>query len=167
MLQPQLTIAMSQPKLDIRHLAEQHYNAVFAFCARRVGPELAQDAAQETFITAQSALGKFRGEGEPLAWLYGIAHNQCRRTFRQSKLQPGQIDLLDIEMSSPGASIVERQALNHALKSLSPEMREVVILHEIEGLKYKEIAQVLGIPIGTVQSRLHHAFINLRKALEN
>jgi len=164
----------SMPRaLDIAEIAKQHYSLVFRFCARRVGVEAAQDAAQETFLTAQRALRNFRGDSTLRTWLLGIAHNECRRLARNRRLEPPRIELKDdgsIQQSSNPAieqSIVDRHALGEALNKLTPEHREVVLLHEIEGLSYDEAAVVIGVPSGTVKSRLHHAFVNLRKSLQD
>jgi len=163
--------------LDIAEIAKQHYAFVFRFCARRVGVDSAQDAAQETFLTAQRVLGKFRGESALRTWLLGIANNECRRLVRSRRLEPPSIELKtdsEVELGSLSVAdcrsaeqtMVDRQALSEALNKLSPEHREVVLLHEVEGLSYDEAAVVIGVPAGTVKSRLHHAFINLRKSLQ-
>ena len=78
--------------------------------------------------------------------------------------------LLDIDPDVPASgnsetSIVDRHALSEALGKLSNEHREVVVLHELEGLTYEEAAHVLQIPVGTVKSRLHHAFQQMRRTL--
>lgn len=153
--------------LDMVAIARDHYEAVFRFCARRVGADRAPDVAQETFITAQKALSKFRGESTLRTWLFGIAHNECRRVFRKQKLEP---IMIEIDPASPSGgegeqALIDREALRLAMASLSQEHREVVLLHEIEGMTYEEIGEILGVPTGTVKSRLHHAFLNLRKAL--
>jgi len=153
--------------LDMASIARDHYEAVFRFCARRVGVDRAADAAQETFLTAQKVLPKFRGESTLSTWLFGIAHNECRRMSRH---QRGEPLLLEIDPARPTSerseeTLVDREALRAALSRLSPEHREVVMLHEVEGLTYEEAALILGVPVGTVKSRLHHAFLNLRKHL--
>lgn len=159
---------MSPAQFDIAKLAREHYDAVYRFCHRRVGPDHAADAAQETFVTAHRALKKFRGESSVSTWLLGIANNECRRIFRKEKLAPAQLDL-DLPMPSNSAdserAIVDREALSQAMARLSDDHREVVILHELDGLTYEEAAEVLGVPVGTVKSRLHHAFQNLRRTL--
>lgn len=153
--------------VDISELALRHYEAVFRFCARRIGCEHAADAAQETFLTAQKALGRFRGESTHSTWLFGIAHNECRRLARSRRVQPMAIELRE---DLPGDAdterrSIDRQALQAALQRLSPEHREVVLLHELEGLTYEEAGMILGVPEGTVKSRLHHAFQQLRRHL--
>jgi len=148
-------------------IAREHYDAVYSFCARRVGTERASDVAQETFLTAQRVLHKFRGDSSVTTWLFGIALNECRRSYR--KIKP-EVALLEADgHASGGASlqdeVVDRQALEQALSRLSGDHREVVMLHEIEGMTYEQAAEILGVPVGTVKSRLHHAFIQLRRHL--
>lgn len=129
--------------------------------------ERAADVSQETFLTAYKVLKNFRGESSLSTWLFGIANNECRRESRKNSVQPIQLEI-DIEWS-PGenseGSIVDRYALQQALSKLSADHREVVILHEIEGRTYEEAAEILGVPVGTVKSRLHHAFQQLRRSL--
>lgn len=151
---------------DLARWANEHYDAVFRFCVRRVGPDRAADVAQETFVSAQRALGRFRGESTPLTWLLGIAHNHCRRLVRRDSSRP-TITLAEYHEPPVGGDgeIIDRQLLAKALAELSPEHREVVILHEIEGRSHEEIGLILGIPAGTVKSRLHYAFRQLRLAL--
>lgn len=146
-------------------IVDMYYDSVYSFCARSVGRELAQDTAQETFLTAQGSIARFRGDSSLKTWLFGIAHNHCRSILRKQRCE--SVDwIMDIQgTESPETAVINREILRNALKRLSPEHREVVLLHEIEGLKYEEIAQVVGVPVGTVKSRLHHAFSNLRAAL--
>ena len=73
--------------------------------------------------------------------------------------------LEELAGDNPENSIINRHALRNALRSLSEEHREVVLLHEVDGLTYDEAAAVLGVPSGTVKSRLHHAFLALRKSM--
>lgn len=152
---------------DMATIARNHYDAVFRFCARRVGFERAADASQDTFLTAQKVLHKFRGESNLTTWLFGIAHNECRRISRKTRCEPV---LLEIDPETPShiggeSAIVDRHALQQALLKLSTEHREVVVLHEIDGLTYEETAEILSVPVGTVKSRLHHAFLQLRRSL--
>ena len=164
---PKTVHELQLARIDIATLAREHYDAVFRFCARRVGMDHAADAAQETFITAHKALKKFRGESTVTTWLFGIANNECRRIARKERIAPMQ---LDVDPTTPArgeseSSLVNRQALYEAMRKLSDEHREVVILHELDGLTYEEAASILGVPVGTVKSRLHHAFLHLRRLL--
>jgi len=155
------------PIPTIAEIAREHYDVVFRFCARRVGMDAAADASQNTFLTAQRALAKYRGESTLRTWLLGIANNECRRIARERRLMPPSLEL-DPDRACEADSektLVNRELLRNALAKLSDEHREAVLLHEIEGLSYDEAAEVLGVPAGTVKSRLHHAFLNLRKHL--
>lgn len=154
------------PQWDMDRVVRDHYDAVYRFCARRIGIGKAADTAQETFLTAQRAIRRFRGESSLRTWLLGIALNECRRAVRRGGAEPLP---LDVELACPLAedetNFVDRQALTAALQRLSEEHRDVVILHELQGLTYEETASVLNIPVGTVKSRLHHAFLNLRREM--
>lgn len=148
-------------------IAREHYEGVYRFCARRVGVERAADVAQETFLTAQKALKNYRGESSLSTWLFGIAHNECRRIYRQARATPVTVELDPARcgVDRTEGDVLNREALRSALAGLSAEHREVVMMHEIEGLTYDEIATIVGVPAGTVKSRLHHAFLNLRKEM--
>ncbi len=149
-------------------LVREHYPAVYRFCARRLGCEIARDIAQETFIAATRSIKKFNEQSAFSTWLLGIANNMCRNAARRKRLEIVSPDgWLESSTSSPEGSIVDRETLRRALHSLTPEQREVVLLHEIEGLSYAEAAEVIGVPEGTVKSRLHFAFLKLRVILQN
>jgi RNA polymerase sigma-70 factor (ECF subfamily) len=148
-------------------IAAEHYAAVYRFCARRIGPEAAKDAAQDTFVAAQKAIRKFDGRSSLSTWLFGIAHNMCRNEARRRKGDMSYEHAFRDEPggSSPENSLIDREALRRAMRRLSVEHREVVVLHELEEMTYEEAAMVIGVPVGTVKSRLHHAFLNLRTFL--
>jgi RNA polymerase sigma-70 factor (ECF subfamily) len=148
-------------------LVRDHYDAVYRFCVRRVGIDWAADAAQDTFLTAQRAFRNFRFESSVRTFLLGIANNECRTILRKRGGLHVHLQFVESAASGecPEAQWINRRLLSNALAALSDEHREVVILHEMEGLKYEEIAQVVGVPLGTVKSRLFHAFAKLRAAL--
>ncbi len=145
----------------------QHYDAVYRFCARRIGPDRAADVSQETFITANRVLKNFRAESAVRTWLLGIANNECRRANRQARCGPSFVELDPMRHGeeSHESPAIAQHVLAGALAQLSEDHREVVLLHELEGLTYDEAAEVLGVPVGTVKSRLHHAFLHLRRVL--
>ncbi len=150
---------------DLVRWASDHYDAVFRFCARRVGADRAADAAQETFVTAQRSLRRFRGDSSPLTWLLGIAHNHCRRASRRDAARPTVVLCEHDGAFETEGALIDRQALARALADLSRDHREAVVMHEIEGRSHEEIAEILGVPVGTVKSRLHYAFKALRASL--
>lgn len=146
-------------------VVRDHYDAVYRFCARRIGIGRAADASQETFVTAQRAIRRFRGESSLRTWILGIAVNECRRAIRKGGAEPLPLEVDLAGHTDDEGALVNRQVLAEALARLSDEHREVVLLHEIEGLTYDEIAEATGVPSGTVKSRLHHAFLRLRKEM--
>lgn len=138
----------------------------------------ALDVVQETFISAYLALGSFKCESEFYTWLYRIAFNTAvswRRKRRATVSLDGHRDADHpahppdpSEESRPGAALErseEAAKLHDALARLSAEHREVLVLKDIDGMKYEEIAEVAGIPIGTVRSRIHRARLELRDLL--
>ena len=157
--------SVANESLDITEIAHDYYDVVFRFCARRVGPDAAADAAQETFLTAQRVLHKFRGEAPLKTWLLGIANNECRRSVRKRRIEPPPMEFREDPSVNPESSWVDSNALRTAMAKLSQEHREAVILIELDGLSYEEAGVVLGVPAGTVKSRLHYAFVILRRAL--
>jgi len=140
----------------------------------------AEDVAQETFIRAYRSLNKFRGDSSFKTWLYRIATNVARthlgRRARQSRLAGHSLDddtqaLLASDVPSGETNIettvIARDAINHALAVLPDKLRVAIILRDIEGLDYKEIARITGSPIGTIESRIFRARRALRPLLRS
>ena len=151
----------------IERLAHEHYGLVFRFCARRIGAERAADAAQETFVTALRAVLNFRGESEAKTWLLGIAHNECRRVARRDKIAELAVEIYPeaVVQASADSRWIYRSVLIEALHGLSSEHREAVVMKEVDGLTYEEIGLILGVPAGTVKSRVHFGMMKLRESL--
>lgn len=151
------------------------YNAVFRLVDH---PEDAADVTQDAFLNAYQSLHTFKGDAEFYTWLYRIAFNSAVTLKRKKRAtvslervgSDGPLDPDDpSEYVQPGADLLrdeDEQLLRTALSRLSHEHREVLILKEIEGLRYEEIAAILGVPIGTVRSRLHRARLELRELLQ-
>ena len=138
----------------------------------------AEDVAQETFVRAWRGLGRFRGESSFKTWLYRIATNVARthldRHGRQARIADRSLDdeaeplqAGDVPSPAPDAetSLVRREAIDRALSELPDELRLALVLRDVEGLDYKEIAGVTGAPIGTVESRIFRARRRLRTLL--
>jgi RNA polymerase sigma-70 factor (ECF subfamily) len=160
-------------------LVRVHTRRVYSVCYRFTGTEAeAQDLTQEVFLRVFRTLGSFRaGEGSFIVWLNRLTRNLLIDHYRRSR-QERHTDSIEeqlprIEESKTVDSRTEgllagREAselLQKALQKLSPELRETVILRDIEELEYKEISQVLNIPEGTVKSRLNRGRAELARLL--
>lgn len=155
-----------------------HYRNRVHFTVFRIlqDTEEARDATQETFIKVWRNLPKVRTELTFSTWLYRVAVNTALDRLRQRKHYLAddleEIDVkvthLDRARNSPrdlARGEEFRRAVDRALGSLPPRQKAVFVLRHFEGLKLREIAQVLDYPLGTVKANLHHAVINLRNML--
>ena len=154
-------------------MAYQH--RVFGVALRMLGDAgEAQEVAQEAFIRAHRALGDFRGDAKLSTWLYAITSRLClsRLASAERRLaRRGEETLLRLSDASPRPdAVLERSeleaALQRAIAELPEDRRIVVVLRDLEGLSYEEIAQVLDLELGTVRSRLHRARTDLKDKLE-
>jgi RNA polymerase sigma-70 factor, ECF subfamily len=160
-------------------LVRVHTRRVYAICYRFTGSEHeAQDLTQEVFLRVFRSLKSFRaGEGSFTVWLARLSRNLLIDHYRRTKLERAsdsiedQLPMLEerTAMSSRTEGLVAgREAselLQGALQKLSPELRETVILRDLEELEYREIAQVLNVPEGTVKSRLNRGRAELARVL--
>ena len=152
-----------------------YQHRVFGVALRMLGSRAeAEDIAQETFLRAHRAVGEFRGEARLGTWLYGIASRLCLNRIASA---PRRLERSDdaalLRLPAPAAdaaSALERgeleAALQQAIAELPDDRRLVVILRDVEGLSYEEIAAALGLELGTVRSRLHRARSDLKAKLE-
>lgn len=133
--------------------------------------DAAEDVAQEAFLRAYRALGQFRGQSTFKTWLYQIATNVARTQSARSRGRNEAQEPEGLhERDRPSPEDVEGRVIAHdqlrrALKELPDDWREALVLRDIEGLEYREIADVLGIPMGTVESRIFRARKRLKAAL--
>lgn len=157
---------------DINDLVVEHSAAVFRL-ARSVVQDaaLADDVTQETFIKVWKHLDTFRGESSIRSWILRIAHNTAvstLRTIRDSATDP--VKLPQAFDPIPTNRVVEGRLaaddLRAALEQLDDLTREIVVLREVEGMSYDEIAETLGVPIPTVKTRLLRARRRLGVVLE-
>lgn len=154
-------------------LVTEYEKNVYNLALKMTGnTEDAADLSQETFIKAFHSLGSFRGDSKFSVWLYRIVSNVCldflrRRSRRQTvslsmEDEDGEETQLDIpdERQTPELLLekrMTREAVRRGLAQLPPEPRQILLLREIQGLSYEEIASVLGIESGTVKSRIFRA----------
>ena len=154
-------------------LVLEYEKSVYAITQRMTGnAEDAADMTQETFIKAYNSLSSFRGDSKFSVWLYRIATNVCLDFLRSRSRKPTvslsvedddgeevELDIAD-ESQSPERLLergLTRDAVRRGLNALSPEYRQILLLREIQGLSYEEIADVLTLEVGTVKSRIFRA----------
>jgi RNA polymerase sigma-70 factor (ECF subfamily) len=130
--------------------------------------ERAQDAVQQAFLLAWRELPRLRDPERFEVWLHRLVVNACYEEFRRYRRWSARVRTLPTD--GPAApdeivSIDDRDALERAFRTLSPEHRAVVVLHHHAGMPLASIAEVAGVPLGTVKSRLHYATRILRAAL--
>lgn len=165
---------IAQAQAGDRHafgeLVRLHREGVINVIHRMCGdPNLAEDAAQEAFIRAWQHLSSYRPRAPFRNWVYRIATNAALDVLRRQR-ETVDIDLLPLHGTAPGPEVsVERreraEQVRQAVLSLPPASRAALVLREYEGLSYREIAETLDIPMGTVMSRLSYARNHLRDAL--
>ena len=156
-------------------LVAKYQRRIFRLISRFVSdPATAEDIAQETFLRAYRAIGRFRGDSQFYTWLYRIAVNTAKRSASAGARSPvfqenlhssegeetfaGSEQLSTVE--TPEAVMATREiadAVKNALDGLPEELRTAIVLREIEGLSYEDIAQLMGCPPGTVRSRIFRA----------
>lgn len=163
-----------------RALVERHYQRVFRLAMGIVrNRDDALDLTQESFLHVHRAIGGFRFSAKFSTWLYRIVTNLCIDHFRRTSRSPQTIELpaseetAPMQWPDPAAERPDnavhrsevRQALERAFAQLSPSHRAVIVLRELEGLSYEEIATMMRCSIGTVMSRLHYARKRLQSLL--
>ena len=166
-------------------LVEKYYKKIYNLAYRFVGDsEEANDLAQEIFTAAYQNLGKFRGDAKFSTWLFQIATNRGKNKFKYLKrrgyfvnrgqneadedrdyLQKAVPDLsTNPENLLAGKQI--QKVVQDAINELDPDHKEIVILRDIEGFSYEEIARILNLPEGTTKSRLHRARMVVKEKLK-
>jgi len=166
-----LAAAIAGDTRALDRLLRSHYDRLFAVCRRLTGNDSdAADACQEALIAIVRSLHKFDQRARFATWSYRIAVNASLDELRRRKRRPSAADLDHLHERGPVAAdvsggVVDRLALDHALANLSPEFRAAVVLRDVAGLDYAEIAAALGIPPGTVRSRIARGRAALADAL--
>lgn len=142
-------------------LVRAHADAVYGHALRFFGDkQLAEDATQEVFLKVFRSLGGFDGRSSFSTWLYRLTRNVCIDLLRRNKRVPLPVDPLD---TPPGITpdfaegVVTTESVEHAIATLQPEDRDALSAVTLFGLSYEEAAGALGVPIGTVKSRVFRA----------
>ena len=149
-----------------------HVDRVFALCLRMTADERrAEELTQDVFVKVWRRLGTFRGESALTTWLHRVTVNTVlddrkargRRPTQLSAVPDAAYGLEGADTSDPGA----RLRLERALASLPARAREAIVLHGIEGYSYEEVAELMGVALGTVKSHIHRARALLLERLED
>jgi RNA polymerase sigma-70 factor (ECF subfamily) len=158
-------------------LLERHQAQVYRFGMRMCrNPEDAKDVLQDTLLSMARGVRDFRGASSISTWLYTVARSFCIKKRRRSKFAPDAERSLDTDMITEGRQLVDpaqspddalaskqvEHALEQAIRSLEPIYREVLLLRDVEGLAAPEVAEVLGVSVQAVKSRLHRARLSVR-----
>jgi RNA polymerase sigma factor (sigma-70 family) len=153
---------------------ERHYDSILRYGRQRVGHDVGEEIAARTMEIAFGRRASFDGRrSSARAWLYGIATNLIQHHLRDERVHLTALGRLPIDpdledVVSPGRLDAERErpALAAALANLPAGERDAFLLHVVADLSYLEIAKVLGVPIGTVRSRIHRARSRMRERME-
>ena len=174
---PARTGRTGRTRADAETLYLAHVEAIYAYLARRLGSELANDLAAETFRVAIENLERFdTTRGSERAWLFGIAPNLMRRHWRT---ETRRLRAMSRHANVPATALdpllgvteridatQESQRLLRAVANLAAEDRDLLVLVAWERCSHREVADALGIPMGTVRSRLHRIRTELRTGMD-
>jgi RNA polymerase sigma-70 factor, ECF subfamily len=164
----------------LERLLERHQDQVYRYGLSMCrDPEDAKDVLQDTLLAMARGVRDFRGESSISTWLYTVARSFCIKKRRKSKFAPTHERSLETSAAEEGLQVPDdgrgpeeafagkqvEEALEGAIRSLEPMYREVLILRDVEGLKASEVAEVLGITVQAVKSRLHRARLTVREQL--
>jgi RNA polymerase sigma-70 factor, ECF subfamily len=171
---PADSVHLDDRKDYLGRLVESHFDSVFAFFARRVGTDLAPDLTAESFKEAIASISRFDpNKGSEIAWLFAIAHHVLSHHRRTERRRLGAYATFAAERDSAVKSsdngddgldqaIVDRVA--RTLRRLPNEQRDAFILVAVDGVSYADAALILGVPLGTVRSRVSRARSRLRRS---
>ncbi len=151
-------------------LIRRHQDFVYGAALRIVrNPVLAQDIAQEAFVRAHRGLPNFRGQAQVRSWLYRISTNLALNAVQRRKEYPAETLPERADTYDPAADAVNRalrEDLEEAIAALPEKLKGPLVLRELDGLSYQEIADALQLPINTVRTRILRARRALRDKME-
>lgn len=152
--------------MQIEELITQHYAAVYRVAYRLTGSaQDAEDLTQQAFLDAQHHLPSLRDPSRAKSWVCAIVRNHFRQGLRQAEPRAVAIDAVAEPAAAEVAEPIDQDVLQNALNSLSDEYRTVLVLYYFENLNYSQISAELGLPVGTVMSRLSRGKQQLRRLL--
>jgi RNA polymerase sigma-70 factor (ECF subfamily) len=174
---PDFELAQASARGDMaafETLYQRHHRRVYSLCLRMVANATeAEDLTQEVFVQLFRKIGSFRGESAFTTWLHRLTVNHVLMHFRkrgvrlEKTTEEGEISEIQdiIQSASERPRYVDRIALDKAIAELPPGYRTVFVLHDIEGFEHEEVANLLGVSVGTSKSQLHKARMRLRDLL--
>ena len=153
----------------------RHRRFVYSLAVRMTGNQAdAEDLTQESFVLVLRRVGSFRGEASFTTWLYRLVTNQVKMHFRYRSSRP-EMQTSDGEIPErvprrtgridPAEPLIDRLAIEQAVRMLPTGYRSAFILHDVEGYKHEEVARLSGHTVGTSKSQLHRARASLRAVL--
>ncbi len=154
-----------------RKLYEDTDRTIYGFILSILkNPQDAEEVMQETYMKVWTSAPSYKAQGKPLAWMFTIARNLCYMRFREQK-HKSDLGLDDLDGAETGQlcpqieDAADKLVLKAALKTLKEEERQIVLLKNSSGLKHREIAEVLGMPLATVLSKYNRAMKKLERYL--
>ncbi len=162
-------MAAERSGVTIAQLVAEHHQAVYQYGFRLSGSVAdAEDLAQQAFLAAQQKLHQLQDQEKARQWLFAMLRNnffKARQRSRRLGPPEARLPLESIPADPPGDEAIDREKLQQAINGLSPEFRAVLLMFYFEDLSYREIAEQLEVPFGTVMSRLARAKRSLRGQL--
>lgn len=168
--EPDVALAAAGDRAAFERLYRTHVGRVYAVCVRMVGDRgRAEELTQDAFVRAWEKLAHFRGESAFGTWLHRIAVNVALNARKSAGVARARtVEDEDAVESLPGRPLApgDRMDLEAAIAKLPPGARRVFVLHDVEGYRHEEIAEMLGVTSGATKAQLHRARMLLREALQ-
>ncbi len=173
--EPDVALATAGDRRAFERLYRQHVNRVYSLCARMVSDRTrAEELTQDVFVRAWEKLYLFRGDSAFGTWLHRLAINVVLNARKMEGRQQAKLaetdedDGMDALPGTVGSPLAPGDLLDleRAIAALPPGARRVFVLHDVEGYKHEEIAELLGVTTGATKAQLHRARMLLREALD-
>lgn len=176
--------AQQQDESAFDQIVELYADKLYNYIVRMLGnSQDAEDVLQEVFLRAYQGLPQFNGRASLSTWLFRIATNLCIDHYRKQERRVKTVSIYreraddsedeneewefpDMQTPDPMQAVLDKElqeVVERAVQELSPKLKTILLMYDVEGLSYEEIAQALGVPMGTVKSRLHLARTEIQK----